>query len=335
MEKFSSIKRVVGDVSDAEKENILQEMDGRFSDQELEMFKGRERTKTLEESQIISLANEITNKVRERYGLEDFNIPPDNIHVIKKEEWPKKNSSLFDMRGQYIAVCERPANIVFMKTILHEMLHFKSYNARQITQGENTELDDYRMGLTVSTRETTEGARKPGKNIYFVNLNEAVTEEMTKRLMRDHAVQNPLFAQEVKRLLEIRKKYSKRVMDNGELLYDNDTYYLDIQDKEGSNDMRYSHPEELDQTPEIVRANFGYPRERNILRNLIDKITERNSGEFKDREEVFEVFAKAMMTGNLLPVGRLIDGTFGKGTLRRIGQLDGDIEAQEAFIKSL
>lgn len=68
---------------------------------------------------------------------------------------------------------------------------------------------------------------------------------------------------------------------------------------------------------------------------MIDKILERNSEKFQDREEIFEVFAKGMMTGNILPVGRLIEKTFGNGTLRRIGELDQDIKAQEDFVSSL
>jgi hypothetical protein len=42
-----------------------------------------------------------------------------------------------------------------------------------------------------------------------------------------------------------------------------------------------------------------------------------------------------MMTGDILPVGRLIDRTFGRGTLRQIGELDSDIDKQEKFVKSL
>jgi hypothetical protein len=68
---------------------------------------------------------------------------------------------------------------------------------------------------------------------------------------------------------------------------------------------------------------------------LIDKILERNSEKFQDREEIFEIFAKGMMTGNILPVGRLIERTFGNGTLRRIGELDQDIQAQKEFVNSL
>jgi len=44
---------------------------------------------------------------------------------------------------------------------------------------------------------------------------------------------------------------------------------------------------------------------------------------------------KGMMTGDILPVGRLVDKTFSKGTLRKIGELDSDIKMQEEFVDSL
>lgn len=97
---------------------------------------------------------------------------------------------------------------------------------------------------------------------------------------------------------------------------------------------------------------ISYKQERGILNTLIDKIFNKNQEKFKEREDVFEIFAKAMLTGNILPIGRLIDETFGRGTFKKYGDLDkrkrrdekkneeGDfgrdtVNAQEEFVKSL
>ena len=142
MEKFSSFERVVGNISEAEKEQILRDKGERFDDQAFEDLKGKERQKTPEELQIISLANQATNEVRQRYGLENFDIPPENIHVITEETWPReKSAAFFNSMLQGVAMREKLSNIAFMKTAFHEMLHFKSYNAAQITMEENPELD--------------------------------------------------------------------------------------------------------------------------------------------------------------------------------------------------
>ena len=84
----------------------------------------------------------------------------------------------------------------------------------------------------------------------------------------------------------------------------------------------------------LAGEGFGYRRERDILRQLIQKLFRRNP-QFKDVSEVHDLFRRGMITGDILPVGRLIDRTFGRGTLRQIGELDSDIDTQEKFVKSL
>jgi len=330
MEKFSSFERVAGDISEAEKEQILRDKGERFDDQAFEDLRGKEREKTPEELQIISLANKATNEVRQRYGLENFDIPPDNIHVITEEAWPReKGVAFFNSMLQGVAMREKLSNLAFMKTVFHEMLHFKSYNAAQITTGENPELDEYRLGLTVRTRD--------GKKMYFVNFNEAVTEEMTKRFARK-LLRNPLFADEIKQTRDVMAQHPQAITDSGKSLFDEDTFYAEIQ---GSKSWRESVDRLFGRrilgsgVTKISIEGFTYQPERKILNILIDKIFERNSDKFQDREEVFEVFAKGMMTGNILPVGRLIERTFGNGTLRKIGELDSDMRAQEEFVNSL
>ena len=68
---------------------------------------------------------------------------------------------------------------------------------------------------------------------------------------------------------------------------------------------------------------------------MIDKLLERNKIKFQNKEEIFEIFSMAMMTGNILPIGKLIDGTFGAGVFRKIGELDDDIREQEKLVNSL
>lgn len=327
MEKFSSFERVVGNIPEAEKEEILRDKGERFDDQVFEYLKGKEREKTPEELQIISLANEATNEVRQRYGLENFDIPPENIHVITEEAWPRgKGVAFYNSMLQGIVAREQPAKIVFMKKIFHEMLHFKSYNALQITSPENSELDEYRVGLTVHTRD--------GKRMYFVNLNEAVTEEITKRFSTK-LFDNPLFTGETKQTKDVITRYPRAVTRSGELLFGDDTFYAEVEGKKSWGEAVGRLFGAQEKPKKITTGVFTYQSERKILNTLIDKILERNPEKFQDREEVFEVFAKGMMTGNILPVGRLIEKTFGHGTLRRIGEFGRDMWAQEEFVNSL
>jgi hypothetical protein len=330
MEKLSSFDRIVGNVSEAEKERILREKGERFDDQSFEDVKGKEREKTPEELQIISLVNEATNEVRRRYGLDDFNISPENFHVITEEAWPRERSvAFFNSMLQAVAMREKLSNLAFMKTVFHEMLHFKSYNAAQITTGENPELDEYRLGLTVHTRD--------GKRMYFLNLNEAVMEEMTKRFARQ-LLKNPLFTDEIKQTRDVMAQHPQAVTDSGKPLFDEDTFYAEVQSSKSwreSVDRLFGRRMLGSGITKISIEGFTYQQERKILNALIDKIFERNPEKFQDREDVFEIFSKGMMTGDILPLGRLIERTFGNGTLRSIGELDQNIRAQEEFVNSL
>jgi len=51
------------------------------------------------------------------------------------------------------------------------------------------------------------------------------------------------------------------------------------------------------------------------LHSLIDEIYERNGEQFENKEEVFEILVKAVLIGDVLPLRRMIDATFGKGML--------------------
>jgi len=42
-----------------------------------------------------------------------------------------------------------------------------------------------------------------------------------------------------------------------------------------------------------------------------------------------------MFSGNILPLGRLIDGSFGEGIFRKIGELDDSLNQQEEFLNAL
>lgn len=318
--KKSSFERVIGAIPDAEKEKILKYKEERFDDQLFEELEGKEREKTPEELQIIDLANKMTNEIRKTYGLEDFDIPAKNIHIIKEGKWWRQDNvgATYKSDLQGVAMHEEPVRLAFAERVFHEMVHFKSYNALQITKSEKSEVDEYRVGLTVSTRD--------GKKMFFSNLNEAVTEEMVKRYVLKNVQalsENPLFSREIKQSREIISEYSNAKTSSGESLFNLDTYYAEIKGI-----RKLSGGGEV---TNISTKGFTYREERRVLSMLINKLFEHNRERFKNTDEVFEMFAKGMMTGNILPIGKLIDGTFGAGTFRKIGES----ENPEVFKKAV
>lgn len=325
----SSFERVVGDVSEAEKERILREKAEYFDNERFEIVVAEEREKTPTELRIISLANRFTNELRRRYGLDDFDIPPGNIHVIKEDARAHfEGPAVYNPSLQMVAVREDHSRIGFLHRMVHEMLHFKSYQALQVTTGAAPEVAEYRAGLVAKSRD--------GARTYFTGLNEAVTEELTKLVVLDHA-RDPLFAKEMETTRVLAQRHSQRAKtDSGEPLFNEDTYYGSIL---GRTSWREAIGHLIGASEKskgtIETRHFSYRSERRMLGALIDVLFARNPARFQRRDEVFDLFARGMMTGNLLPLGRLIDSTFGKGTFRRIGELSGDRDAQLAFVQAL
>jgi hypothetical protein len=227
-----------------------------------------------------------------------------------------------------VAVREDHARLGFLHRMVHELLHFKSYQALQVTTGSASEVAEYRAGLVAKSRD--------GTRTYFTGLNEAVTEELTKQLVLSHA-DDPLFAEETETTRVLAQRHSQRAKtDSGEPLFNQNTYYASVLGRTSWREAigrLVGAPEKSKET--IETRHFSYPSERRMLVALVGVLFARNPARFQRRDDVFDIFARGMMTGNLLPVGRLIDSTFGRGTLRRIGELDGDRDAQLAFVQGL
>jgi hypothetical protein len=61
-------------------------------------------------------------------------------------------------------------------------------------------------------------------------------------------------------------------------------------------------------------------RELGDFLKYLDIVLERNNEGFSDRTEILNMFMRAQVTGNLLPVARLIEKTFGKGAFRKLSE---------------
>ncbi|MDO8515655.1 MAG: hypothetical protein Q7S28_00195 [bacterium] len=328
----SSFERVVGNVPEEEKKEILEKMRERFDDQIFNELAGKEREKTPEESEIIALANEATNALRREYGLADFDVPQDNIHIIKTNEWPEyaeDHTAFYSSQMQAIAMQEQFSRSILLTHVIHELVHFKSYNAMQVTLTQDPklrELRPYRGGLEIHKRDSD--------SVYFNNLNEAITEDITKELAINILQEHPLFKEELEQTKELAARYSDISDENGNEFFTDDLYRATLLDKTTWKDA-IARVFNKERSRKVEGKEFTYQKQREILSTLALKIFEHNKEQFNDTDEVMRMFAKSMLTGNILSLGKLIDTTFGKGTFRKIGELDADIEKQRKFVDSL
>jgi hypothetical protein len=317
----SSFEKIVGDAPDESKEQVMKYFDRVFDNQKsLEgLLEDKEVEKTMDEIKIISLSNKITNDLREKYGLPPFDVPFKNIHIVDRKKWSdvlarvkldRNVSGFYGGHLQGIVVKETNSNLETFSLILHEMIHFKSYNALQIVESKDKsdkKAKQYRVGLEMRSR------RDDNKG-YFININEAVTELLTMELMKKN-MSNPLFKNEAEKTKELNKEYYNDLSG--------DTFLIKIAKLDKENLFS------------LTPIKFAYKNERMVLKELVEKLYEKNSDKFNNSEEVMDLFKEGAITGNMMKYGRLIDKTFGSGTLRKIGEFGSDTKSQEDFIKSL
>jgi hypothetical protein len=309
----SSVDRYVS-ADSSEQHRMKKVMKRRHEGQIFPEFVGAERGKTPDEIKIIGMADKVTDALRKEYGLEPYHVSDWNYHVIRKDRWRSKYGyGYHSAQRQEVAIRETDSKVEFMVTALHEMLHFKSFLSVQPQEGAADDLGVRRSGLLAVQSED-------GRPL-FGALNEAVTEELTKRLVPKMIGMNRLFDEELKASEALREKHKDGKDAAGRPLVHEDAYLVSERKEKGKTIME--------------SKAYTYRSARKALGLLVDKLHGRNKDDFKDREEVFGLFVKGALSGRLLVLARVIEKTFGKGTLRKIGEFGRDGDGLLKFVESL
>ncbi len=327
--KFGAVDKLVGKMSDDIRRDIVGEFKSLYEDQSPHKaeLKDKEREKREEEEEIINLANQLTNELLQRYGLKPLDVYLENVHIIKKDKWWRNSQvgGYYKMYDQAVFMVEQPANIVLFEKMIHELIHLKSYNAIQVVQGTEKSIGDYRMGMEVTSRDA--------RRWYFKLLNEAVTEKLTMAIF-SQSMNNLLFADDLAKTVLNKENYKKKIAEETgkEFIFNDNVYYVGQE--------RNTWPQQVGRKiglvkgkQEVIFDSHGYSRERELLDILIDRIMQHHH-EYSDKSEVFDIFVKAVLQGDIRPLARVIESTFGKGTFRRFGEFD-DIEKLKYFVKKL
>ena len=280
-----------------------------------------EREKNLVEQITIEMANEAIDRLRMQYELEPFLVEPDALRIV--DRLPGRNMterSLFFQFNQEVLVSDTSSTIEFLFHAFHEMTHFKSYGAARIDREEDGRFKEgnYRTGINVYSRD--------GKKRYLNALNEAVTEETSNRLISQIANDDPVFGPALRAYREAAAQLADEKPE---------TFNDHMHQQYWVHPVEHRTPDGLD-----YELSSSYPAERVLMRNLFDKIIDRNpersTGKTNEEahEALFEMLQKAMFTGNILPFGRLFNDTFGRGKFREYGHLQTNEEIA-AFIAGL
>ncbi len=336
MEKNFSVDRIVGNAPIQEKGRIILEQREIFDSQEFSELVDLERDKTAEEIRVIEEIDGELNADRQARDLPVLHILPKNIHIIPQDKWPNQGNNvntdgLFDPKFECIMLKENWLSpIGFHHRMYHEMRHMQSFVTLQVDviplveeerrnpiTTHRLSLEYHRIGLMICERIIH---RNFNTRSYFTEINEGLVEELAMRNTLLH-VHDPVHAKE--------QETTRQAL-----------IYLEQHADEFNNilnrieDIFYLEEYEIASQKNLRGHVFTYQNERLIFNTIIDKLYETNTEKFENREEVFQFFVDVADSESMLPLGRLIEETFGKGAFRRIGREE-PIGQKLAFVNSL
>lgn len=300
--KYGGPDRIVG--TDEKTEAYLKLVQAKqiLKEQELSAF---EREPTQEEKEIIfEVFDRLPDFIKE-YGASqerftDFKqVHILDDHIINQDE---KIKSFFERNidGRYspstgrIEILQKESNYMRMAhALVHELMHansFFSITLKKDDEGTEQNLLASLRRFGISSNEKCNIGNMDKQLFNF--MNETVTEELTKRFCERYFPEM--------RLLKDRFTKLKGTRTQIELL-DSPTVAI--------------LSELLDS-----QSLYSYINERADFVSMVELLYETNKDEFNSYEDVFKLFSKTMFQGHLLPIARLIEKTFGKGSFRTLGQ---------------
>lgn len=67
--------------------------------------------------------------------------------------------------------------------------------------------------------------------------------------------------------------------------------------------------------------SVSYVDQRRQFNNFIDDIFSKNKDSFETTEDIFKLFAEYYFAGKVMPIARLVEKTYGKGSFRNIEKI--------------
>jgi len=281
--RLSPISRIVGLSEEGERE-----MHKNFEEIfENKKFDEAERVKTPEEEEMIKDILEKMPEFIKKYGGKPIDsITPNHIHFLDKNKMAGQESddvNLSGASGAYNPVAQFLYIIDGGNTIRNA--NTVCHELFHLNSFQSVWFRDYAGEEAFQIRRIgfEVHSKNDGDTVYFHELNEAITEELAIRFDQKYFEGIGSLSKEAL----MRKRFIENAGFVKELLQN---------------------------------AQSSYHAERSKLNKIVKDIFEKNSDKFESQEEVFDEFARAYFTGRMLPIARLVEKTYGKGSFRKIAE---------------
>ncbi len=334
MEGKTHYEKIIGGTEEQRQRalRILQEI---FEERNEELSK-YEIEKSPEDIEILKKVESIVDKMVLRYGGDPKPLPLDHIYVLKPGSILEMSEGIISGGvhkpvAQKIGAEKGESKFLFASAVAHELFHLKSFKSARIRPNGNPAL--YRSGLSMI--DTKDASEKVGEEKeYFAMLEEAIVAECTRKFLEEIG-KDAEFSAEMQAINKLKAWISAYGRSGGlweEQVkeFENHIKYIPDPEERVKRVLAYHTDEENRQAYAAGMFNALYTdekietlerfTERKKLYELIDKIISSSQGKFKERDEVFEEFAKANFSGNYLPLARTIESILGEGSFRKLAE---------------
>lgn len=304
-----------------------------LTEKQQEILRKNEYPKTEEEKEIIWLANQETDQLMREAGMDYFDIPEENFHIVPPNTYGEITGKQSDSSGitypTLQGIClnshvARESLYKFAEVILHEVLHLKGHTAIQVEQKRREKEGKpitflkhkiYRHGLSLYSSWKRD--EKTGQeHEHFLGLHEAVVETQAIKSF-ERLKTHPVF------------KNDFEWMESGEAQEKKEKIIKDFDFKKGEEEVAW-----IDKDKDVL-SSHPYYGPRKTLDYVCDEIQKQFPEKYPDKDAVFKEFINTQFTGILQSVSRPMEKTFGEGSFRRLGDMNPDDESAYLCLEAL
>jgi hypothetical protein len=291
-----------------------------LSSEDLEKIQDSEQIKGELELAAINFANQATNEMLEKFGITPYNIPTDNYFFVSHDGYVHLTGSeygiAFARNGRkqcFVDVSQYENNSINLcLSVLHETIHLKSFYKLNVPVLATDKILESREGLVI--RESRKLKKEGEVHTHFNGLNEAVVSKLELSLLG-----------RIKQL-DILKGEVDRVSQE------------DVQQiiKDTATDQQIPKDEIFWVSPDGKEYEaIPYRKYREVLDYVCNEISKDLSETYSSPEEVFNEFAKAFFSGNLLIIAKLVENAFGPGSFRILSNMSIDKQSAVLCLETL
>lgn len=322
--KFRTVGGASVEKKDQAKEELVRVLFNHFeslSQQEREQLEKFEYPKSEKEIALIDFANKETDELMKEAGIEPYDIPVENYHIVPPELYKEATeaggfaTTFFSKQGIIFNARHFRDNLVnFGAASLHETLHLKGHYSIEVEEeGDKLKKTPYREGVTV--RALQQYGYHGKYHEHFAGLHEAIVATQEKKLLKK-LLDVPELENEKNWLISDEAKNLRKEIAEREEIPIGDILWVG---KKGKDDWERVY----------------YLSQRQALDYVCNEIQKEFPNQYRNADDVFKEFLKAHFTGRLLPIARLVEKTLGEGSFRLLGNMDDNRESGVLHLETL